>query len=352
MPAGPLASSQLDHPCRAWDASTLWSRSGWRLRIPGEVIDEALSWFARQPAGDDFFESFEFQPKKQPALARFGLELRQRLFQLEGVCWIRRLDDWRLSGDEQRFLFLALGLAMGNALTPYGRLYAVEDRGVDYTRMAVPVSATAAATGFHTDSSSVDTLPDIVGLLCEEPSTLGGESLITNALRAYRDLYSRMPEAIAILEQEFIRDVVTPGRERTHSNLLRNRFPIFSGRGHSRTFRYMRYWIEQGQERAGLPLSKEQVSALDALDGLLAAPEHAVQFRLERGDMLFVDNRTVAHNRLAYQNSPGTHRRLQRMWIETSPTCAHSLPASSPSQSTQPSLSNLATSIRRSGADH
>ncbi len=352
MPAGSLGSSQLGHPCRAWDASTLWSRSGWRMRLPGEVIDEALSWFARQSSEDDFLESFEFEPAEQPALARFGLELRQRLFQLEGVCWIRRLDDWRLSGDEQRFLYLALGLAMGNALTPYGRLYSVEDRGVDYTRMAVPVSATAAATGFHTDSSSVDTLPDIVGLLCEEPSTLGGESLITNALRAHRDLCLKVPEAIAILEQEFIRDVVTPGRERTHSNLLRNRFPIFSGRGRSRTFRYMRYWIEQGQERAGLPLSEEQVSALDTLDGLLASPEHVVQFRLERGDMLFVDNRTVAHNRLAYRDAPGTRRRLQRMWIEASPVSAHSLPAYSPALSSQPSLSNLATSVRRSRTDH
>jgi hypothetical protein len=287
------------------------------VRLPGAVIDEVLNWFSRQPAGEDFLDCFEFEPTGHPALAGFGGRLRERLFEQEGVCWIRGLADWGLSGDEQRFLYLAIGLAMGNPLTPYGRLYAVEDRGVDYTRTAAPVSATAAETGFHTDSSSVDTLPDIVALLCEEPSTLGGESLISNALRTHGDLCLRAPGAIAILEQAFIRDVVTPGRERTHANLLRNRFPIFSGSGRSCTFRYMRYWIEQGQERAGLPLSAEQISALDTLDDLLSAPEHVVQFRLERGDMLFIDNRIVAHNRLAYRDAPGTHRRLQRMWIES-----------------------------------
>ncbi|MEE2675011.1 MAG: TauD/TfdA family dioxygenase, partial [Myxococcota bacterium] len=186
---------------------------------------------------------------------------------------------------------------------------------VDYTTSAVPVSATAAATGFHTDSSSVDTWPDIVGLLCESPGTRGGESLITNGLRAHRELRLRAPEALAILERDFIRDVVTPGRERTRANLLRNRFPIFAGRGGAPTLRYMRYWVERGQSAAGLPLSHQQTAALDALDEVLQAPENVVQFRLERGDMLFLDNQILAHNRLAYHDAEGHMRRLQRIWI-------------------------------------
>lgn len=342
MATEPYAHPRIPHPCRAWDASTLWARPGWRMRLPGEVVDEGLASLAQQPPGDMDLEEFGFDAEANPALAGFGRELHERLFQMEGVCWIRGLADWGLSAEEQRFLYLAIGLAMGNALTPYGRLYAVEDRGGDYTTMAVPVSATASETGFHTDSSSVDTLPDIVGLLCEQPGTLGGESLITNALRAHRDLCLRAPEVIATLEQDYIRDVVTPGRERTEANLLRNRFPIFSGHGRSRIFRYMRYWIEQGQQDAGLPLSSEQIAALDALDSVLSEPEHVVQFRLERGDMLFLDNRIVAHNRLAYRDAPGTRRRMQRMWIEASPL----------SRSFQPAVPNLAASVRQSGAKH
>jgi len=204
----------------------------------------------------------------------------------------------------------------------YGRLYAVEDRGVDYKTSALPVSATSAETGFHTDSSSVDSSPDIVGLLCETPSSSGGESLVSNALRAHRELSLRAPDTIEVLEKDFIRDVVTPGRERSQANLLRNRFPIFSGRGEQRTFRYMRYWVERGQRAAGRPLSARQTEALDALDQVLQAPENVVEFRLKRGDMLFLDNRIVAHNRRAYRDADGRKRRLQRTWI-SAPQPAH-----------------------------
>ena len=209
-------------------------------------------------------------------------------------------------------------MALGEVLEPYGRLYAVEDRGLDYTTASIPVSATAAATGFHTDSSSVDICPDIVALLCEEAGTAGGESLISNALRAHRQLCLEAPEVMPVLEQDFVRDVVTPGRKRTPANLRRNRFPIFAGRGQARTFRYMRYWVERGQRAVGSPLAPDQTAALDALDEALQTPENVVGFRLERGDMLFIDNRILAHNRLAYSDAAGHTRRLQRMWIAAS----------------------------------
>lgn len=314
--------TRIVHPCRAWDAETLWARPSWRKRLPAEVVEEGLAALGQRPGGARDLDDFRLDAAAFPALVRFADEVRERLFELEGVCWVRGLCDGGLSEEERRFLYLTLGLAMGEALEPYGRLYAVEDQGVDYTTSAVPVSATATETGFHTDSSSVDTWPDIVGLLCEAPSTLGGESLISNALRAHRELCLQVPEAIAVLERDFIRDVVTPGRERTRPNLLRNRFPIFAGRGPSRTFRYMRYWVERGQRAAGLPLSPLQTAALDALDHALQAPENVIQFRLERGDMLFLDNRILAHNRLAYRDSEGQTRRLQRIWISASRTPA------------------------------
>ncbi|MFP8876221.1 MAG: TauD/TfdA family dioxygenase [Myxococcota bacterium] len=316
MSALPSRFARPAHLCREWDATTLWARPGWRMSLPGDVVEEARSTLRHQPSSAEDLDDFNFDPAATPLLARFGHQVRERLLRLEGICWIQGLDGSGLSEEEQRFVYLALGMAMGEVLEPYGRLYTVKDRGVDYTTSAVPVSATAAATGFHTDSSSVDTWPDIVGLLCESPSSQGGESLISNGLRAHRELRLRAPEAIAILEQDFIRDVVTPGRARTRANLLRNRFPIFGNRG-APTLRYMRYWVERGQSAAGLPLSHRQTAALDALDEVLQAPENVVQFRLERGDMLFLDNRILAHNRLAYQDTDGDTRRLQRIWVST-----------------------------------
>ncbi|MCA8948115.1 MAG: TauD/TfdA family dioxygenase, partial [Planctomycetes bacterium] len=117
----------------------------------------------------------------------------------------------------------------------------------------------------------------------------------------------------------WIRDVVTPGLPKTDEARLRNRFPVFAGAADSADgevlFRYMRYWIETGQSKAGVPLAADEQRAFDLLDELLQSPENVVRFRLERGDVMFVNNRWLAHNRTAYVDTADNVRTLQRMWI-------------------------------------
>ena len=303
--------AQIAHPCRAWDAATLWARPDWRVRISAPVLDEALALIPR--SGESGVEAP--YGHSYPAFTRFANELRERLFSFEGVCWVRGLDDWGLSQEEQRSFYRLLGSTLGRPLMIQGNLYSLEDQKCPSPE---PLAHDAATPGFYTQSSSADLWPDIMGLLCEQPATVGGESLITNTQRAHRELCLQVPETIDILEQDFIRDIQEIDCERTRVNLLRNRFPIFSGRGCRRTFRYRRSDIERGQRSACRPLSPESMEALDVLDRILASPAHVARFRLERGDMLFTDNRIVAYDRLAYRDSAENTRRLRRMWINVS----------------------------------
>ena len=308
MLAQAFTHAQIAHPCRAWDAATLWARPDWRVRISAPVLDEALTFIPRS-AGSGA-EAALGGP--YPAFARLANEIRERLISFEGVCWIRGLDDWGLSQEEQRSFYRVLGSALGRPLMIQGHLYSLEDQEAPAHR-----AHGAATNGFYTQSSSVDLWPDIMGLLCEQPGTVGGESLITNTQRAHRELCFRVPQMIDVLEQDFIRDIQETDYERTRANLLRNRFPIFAGRGCRRTFRYRRSDIESGQRSAGRPLSAESMQALNVLDRILASPEHVVRFRLERGDMLFTDNRIVAYDRVTYRDSFENTRRLRRMWLAT-----------------------------------
>ena len=81
-------------------------------------------------------------------------------------------------------------------------------------------------------------------------------------------------------------------------------------------FRYMRFWIEKGQAKAGEPLTDQELGALDILDELISAPEQVVRFHLEAGDVLWVNNRTLAHNRSEFQDTPENMRLLHRMWLK------------------------------------
>jgi len=308
-----------------WNRASLETRTTWRLWIPHRVATEFVDFCAAYPASEDFITDLGSRTDSLPELQRFAWRLRNQLLFGEGVVWLRGLasirhaDGTLLSPIERKRFYAELGGLLGKPMTSYGVLYPVRDRGVDYMSSAHPVSMTGAETGFHTDSSHIDVEPDLVGLLCETPSLSGGESLISNALHVYRQMRLQDPDLLEILKRPFIRDVVTPGLERTEANLLRNRFPIFTecNRPGGLNFRYMRYWIERGQESAGQPLDASARAALDALDLRLAAPENVVSFRLDKGDILWLNNRTVAHNRTAYQDSEDQIRQLQRMWIST-----------------------------------
>ena len=315
--ATPSRKRAQDNPI--WNARLLTGRRDWRYTLPGHVADEFAAYLRAHPERAENLDLGDLDCEETPRLAEFGRGIQRGLLHGAGVAWVRGLAGLGFSPGEQRLFYMMLGVSMGRVMTEYGPIFCVRDRGGDYRKEAIPVSMTGAETGFHTDSSAVDTLPDLVGLLCEEPSREGGHSLISNAMHAYWHLRVSAPESLELLEQEFIRDVVTPGKERTEENLRRNRFPIFDGgpEGKGRTFRYMRYWIEQGHEKAGSPLTERERVALDVLDETLASPENVVRLHLERGEQLWVNNRRIAHGREGYADSPGNCRQLQRLWLET-----------------------------------
>ena len=82
-------------------------------------------------------------------------------------------------------------------------------------------------------------------------------------------------------------------------------------------YRYLRTWIEAGHDKAGVPLTLEQLRALDALDETLARHDLRVEFMLRPGDMLWVNNRWILHNRTAFEDHTELARRRHyvRLWL-------------------------------------
>lgn len=247
-------------------------------------------------------------------LPRLQEEIRNTLWKGSGVVRIQGL-----AGLEEGLLRRAYALLAGLIGTPidsYGRQYEVIDRGRDYRKEAIPVSQTAAETAFHTDSSSRWMNPSVVGLMCIRAAPEGGLSLVSPAWKAEARLRRTRPELLRLLQEDYIRDVVTPGVEK--ERILLNRFPIFSRGPDGLVFRYMRYWIEKGHQRVGPALSTDQVEAMDLLDQELA--RNSVCFAMSPGEVLFIDNHRVAHNRTAFRDDPTAPRLMLRMWLAATPS--------------------------------
>jgi hypothetical protein len=286
--------------------------------VPGAAIAELQATTTAHPELRQDPEHCDTSLLQGPELLALGNLVRADLEHGPGFCRLSLPQGHGLDAIDQRLLYLALGCSLGNLLTQYGRLYAVKDRGADYRNSTAPVSMTSERTGFHTDSSARGVVPDYVALLCETAAAQGGDSLVSNALRVRDELARRHPEFLLRLEQDYVRDLVTPGLDQDLNSLAANRFPVFASDATPAgvTFRYMRYWLERGQQRAGAPVGPGVLAALDRLDEMLAAPEHVERFRLAPGDMLFVNNRTLAHDRTAFVDDPAAPRLLWRMWVE------------------------------------
>lgn len=300
---------------RAWDAASMAARDAWRFAWTAPALEDLDRLVAWAGTAEDPVTEYQRDTLTLPALDALAASMCREIRTGSGVALLSGLPA-ELPDLAHRMAFLAVGLRTGASLDNYGRLYDVLDRGEDYRARAVPISMTRDETSFHTDSSARSVEPDHVGLLCLRAARVGGESLLTSAVRVHDELRGWCPDALALLYRDYMRDVVTPGMERNEATVRANAFPVFreSADRDVPVFRYMRYWIERAQDFVGGTLTLDEVHAFDRLDALLAEPQLVLRFRLGRGDMVWIDNKTVAHNRSAYDDEPGARRHLVRMW--------------------------------------
>jgi len=297
---------------RGWRAADLAARSSWRLAASEGVLRDATA--LQQWAGDrvDPISELVADSVATPALDALAGTIGTELDEGSGVALVTGLG--ALPESTLRLVYLKLGLSLGRTIDTYGRLYDVHDTGESYRDKPIPVSQTRESTGMHTDSSGRDVWPRIIGLACVRQAPQGGESRLVSAVQVHEDLRGSVPHLLERLRDDFVRDVVTPGSERDPDVVRRNRFPVFAG-GDRVALRYMRYWIERGHARVGEPLDSEATAAFDALDTALEDPRNVLRFRMEAGDLLFIDNTTVAHDRDAFVDDPDEPRLMLRLWL-------------------------------------
>jgi alpha-ketoglutarate-dependent taurine dioxygenase len=233
-----------------------------------------------------------------------------------GFAILRGLTHERYSPAEMQVGYWLVGQMLGQPVEQNVQgtlLYDVRDYGQD-VRQGARFSVTNAESSFHTDNSFGLTIVDYVGLLCLRAARSGGLSQVVSGYSAYNELLSRHPDVLEVLSQPWHidrRGGLRPGDAPTV------RYPVLSWDGHDLVYRYLRYWIESGHEKAGEPLSAARRTALDVLDAVLNEPGLRQEFDLVPGDMYFINNRWILHNRTAFEDHPEPEQRrhLVRLWL-------------------------------------
>lgn len=239
-------------------------------------------------------------------------QLRQQLIKGIGFGLLRGLPVASYSEREIVTIFYGLGTHLGHARSQNAQghiLGHVRNLGVDSSNPHVRIYQTQERQTFHTDSC------DVVGLLCLQPARQGGLSLLVSADTVFNEMYRRRPDLLKLLLQPIATDRRGEVPEGMLPYLL---IPVFSYYAGRVTPFYQRQYIESAQRFDDAPrLSAAHIEALDLFDALCNDPAIHLSMMLEQGDLQFVYNHAMLHDRTAFEDWPQQDRRrhLLRLWL-------------------------------------
>jgi alpha-ketoglutarate-dependent taurine dioxygenase len=303
---------------RSWTAETVGHTAEWSQPLPAALIAALQSIDEVRSGGEGPITELRLTADEKAALGSYLSSAKHDLEHGRGFVVLDRLPIGRISERQAIAVYWMIGQLLGEpaAQNVQGTLlYDVRDSGQDVSQGA-RFSVTRYESSFHTDNSFGETIVDYVGLLCLKTARSGGVSQVVSGFTAVDALRREHPEALETLCRPFHVDRRGGVREAEAPTVLR---PVIERGGPEPVLRYLRYWIEAGHEKARQPLSAAQRRALDGLDEVLNRPALRAEFSLEPGQVYFVNNRWILHNRTGFEDYPELERRrhLVRLWLET-----------------------------------
>jgi len=296
----------------AWYGQGMEKRKNeWTIYLTASEIEElekaAEPWINSEEAGSLTSAQFPL-----PGLAPKILQWRKELISGRGFLLVKGLPVSKYSEKEAGTIFFGLGTHIGSPRSQNAKghiLGHVRDLGLKSGDPNARIYQTNERQTFHTDSC------DVVGLLCLKKARAGGDSLLVSASTIYNEMYRLRPDLLELLLQPIATDRRGEVPEGQLPYLL---IPVFSFyKGYLTPF-YQRQYIESAQRFDGAPrLTPKHLEALDLFDRLANDPKLNLSMSLAPGDMQFVYNHALLHDRTGFEDweDPAEKRHLLRLWL-------------------------------------
>ncbi|MDF2366885.1 MAG: TauD/TfdA family dioxygenase [Sneathiella sp.] len=247
-----------------------------------------------------------------PLLAPKLTQLRTDLMQGIGFELLRGLPVQQYSQKMAATIFCGIGSYLGRPRSQNAAghiLGHVRDIGRDPNDAGTRIYQTSQRQTFHTDST------DVVGLMCLRGAKEGGQSLLVSTVTIYNEMQRQRPDLVAEMFKPVSTDrrgEVPPGEKPFFE------IPVLNWHAGFLTGLYQRQYVNSAQRFPEAPrLTEKQVEALDFFDSLANDPRLHLSMQLQRGDMQFVYNHALMHDRTAFVDwrEMGKKRHLLRLWL-------------------------------------
>ena len=248
-----------------------------------------------------------------PTLGPGSTRMREEILNGRGFVLIRGLPVEGRPIADSAAAYWGIGTYFGNARSQNAKghlLGHVRDLGLATSDPNVRTYQTTERQHFHTDSC------DIVGLLCLKTAKSGGLSSLTSSMAIYNEMARRRPDLVARLFRPFPTDrrgEVPAGKKPFFE------IPIYNDYDGPLSVLYSRPYIHSAPAfpRGARASNPEDIEALDLFDELANDADLRLDMQLRPGDMQFVHNHTILHDRTAFEDwpEPEKKRHLLRLWL-------------------------------------
>jgi alpha-ketoglutarate-dependent taurine dioxygenase len=286
--------------------------SGWTIRLDAGAIAEVRAAAQAFLATGRDIGTLSAADFPLPRLAATLQALRVELILGRGFALVRALPVAEMTRAEAAAAFCGIGAHLGLARSQNAKghiLGHVTDLGRDPNDPTARIYQTHARQTFHTDGC------DVVALLCLAEAKAGGDSLLVSGEAVWNEMRARRPDLLRLLTEPLATD--RRGEVPEGANPWFE-IPVFALHDGRVSMQYQRQYIDSAQRFDGAPrLTDAHVEALDLFDALCNDTGFNFRMRLAPGDMQFVYNHALLHDRTGFTDheDPARRRHLLRLWL-------------------------------------
>ena len=297
----------------AWVGADLATRpEEWTYRLSRAEVAEIEAATAGVRARDHDIADIRRADFPLPTLGPVLDRLRAEVLNGRGFVLLRGLPVEGRPIADSATAYWGIGTYFGNARSQNAMghmLGHVRDLGLSSKDPNVRIYQTTERQNFHTDSC------DIVALLCLKTAKSGGLSSLTSSMSIYNAMATRRPDLVSRLFRPMPTDrrgEVPEGKRPWFET------PVYNDYQGLLSAIYAPHYVRSSQRFPDAPrLSTEGITALDCFDRLAEDPDLRLDMEFQPGDMQFVHNHTVLHDRTAFEDWPEPERKrhLLRLWL-------------------------------------
>jgi len=296
-----------------WYGPEISARTDWIYHLTSDDIAEVERAMAPLVAREADIAQIKKADFALPNLGPRIAEICNDVTNGRGFALMRGLPVEQWSMRQSATAYFGIGTHFGNARSQNGKghvLGHVRDLGRDAVNdPTARIYQTAERQTFHTDSC------DVVALLCLKTAKSGGASALVSSMTIYNEMLKRRPDLLPCLFEPMHTDrrgEVPDGENPWHD------IPVFSWYQGQLSALYARRYIESARRFPEIAeLTETERAALDLFDDLANDPAICMQMSFEPGDMQWVHNHTMLHDRTAFEDWPDIERKrhLLRLWL-------------------------------------